>query len=440
MHINFRINLAVILVVLSLLSGGMSWAQTNSDAFPFRPENEYQEMGKTAYSKFLEQENVPVYGGWEADVYAIQLAPWKRQGEGIRGAYVVLDGAGGLIDNSVMEIPVGGQTNPEHHLFEEQIIVMRGEGEAHFWQNDENKKSTIRFKRGSVFAPPLNTWHQFINTGNEPILLVNETDLPLKIDLFHNAEFMFNSQFQFTDRYSGQTDYFDPENSKTYNSTPKHHSLSIVNMVRDAWTWRLFHAGQGFGDIDRHILMSNNVMPTHIEQFPIGTYERAHSHGPGAAIVLLKGNGYSLLWHADNTISPWKNGKGDQVHRVDWREGIIFVPPQRWFHQHFNTGKDATRFIMLGSRPGNELYKMTAKEIFMKDGAGGSYMVMFHEQDPYVSELFKEELAKQGTRLRMPPMDVLVALEKETGEGEFLKEIPAEELERMLDEAEKANQ
>ena len=67
-------------------------------------------------------------------------------------------------------------------------------------------------------------------------------------------------------------------------------------------------------------------------------------------------------------------------------------------------------------------------------------MIMFEEQDPYVTALFKKELAKHGTRLRMPPMDVLVELEQETGDGAFLKEIPVEELERMLKEAEEANQ
>jgi oxalate decarboxylase/phosphoglucose isomerase-like protein (cupin superfamily) len=422
------------LIGFTLLFFAGLFGQEGEEGYPFRPESEYQEMGTTAYKKFLDQEGIPVYTGWAANLYEIELAPWKRQGPGISGAYVFLEGTGGLIDNSVMEIPVEGKTKPEHHLFEEQILILRGEGEAHFWQKDPADKVVVRFKRGTVFAPPLNTWHQFINTGVQPVRLVSETDLPLKIDIFHNADFMFNSQYEFTDRYAGQSDYFDPENAKTYGPTPEHHSLSIVNLVRDAWTWRLFHAGQGFGDIDRHILMSNNVMPAHIEQFPTGTYERAHSHGPGAAIVLLDGNGYTLLWHASNGRSPWKDGKGDQVVRVDWKEGVLFVPPTRWFHQHFNTGQTPTRFIMLGSRPGNELYKMTAKEIFMREGEG-SYMIMFHEQDPYVTGLFEEELAKHGAKSRMPAMNKLVALEKMTGEGEFLKEMPLEELEKLLEEA-----
>ena len=377
-----------ILAALTCLLWGGIWAQQGDEGYPFLPDSEYQSMGKTAYQEFLDQEGIPVYTGWAADLYSIELAPWKRQGPGIEGAYLVLEGSGGLIDNSVMQIPAGGKTKPERHIFEEQILILKGEGEAHIWQSNREEKSVVRFARGTVFSPPLNAWHQLVNTGSQPVLLVAETDLPLKIDLFHNAEFMFNSTFQFTDRFSGEADYFDPENSKTYGPTPQHHSLSIVNLVRDAWTWRLFHAGQGFGDIDRHILLSNNIMPTHIEQFPVGTYERAHAHGPGAAIVLLDGQGYSLLWHDSAGRSPWKDGNSDKIVRVDWKEGILFVPPTKWFHQHFNTGKTPTRFIMLGNRAGNELYKMTAKEIFMK---GQRNMIMFHEQDPSVTEMFKKE-------------------------------------------------
>ena len=79
-------------------------------------------------------------------------------------------------------------------------------------------------------------------------------------------------------------------------------------------------------------------MPTHIEQLPVGTYERAHAHGPGSAILLLDGNGYTLLWHDSSGRTPWKDGNGDQVIKVDYKEGRLFVPPTRWFHQHFASG------------------------------------------------------------------------------------------------------
>ena len=422
--------LTITIIVLFLLLGSGVLGQSGTEDYRFRPENEYQALGKkTPYQEFLETENIPIYTGWATDLYEIDLVPWKRHGPGIEGAYVVPDGTGGLVDLFVMEIPVNGKTQPEHHLFEEQIMILSGEGEAHFWQKDPAKKTVVRFKKGTVFSPPLNTWHQFVNAGSEPVRLVAETDLPLKLDLFHNQAFIFHNDFQFTDRYAGQPDYFDLENSKNYAPGIGHHSLSIVNVVRDAWRLRLFLAGQGYGDIDRHVVLSGNVMPTHIEQLPIGTYERAHAHGPGSAILLLDGNGYTLLWHDSSGRTPWKDGKGDQVIKVDYKEGRLFVPPTRWFHQHFAIGKTAPRFIRLGSRPGNEVHKITAADLFLTEHD----YIYFHEQDPYILELFKKELAQKGGTLQMPPIDKLIALEKAAGENLFLQDLDAKELQRLYE-------
>jgi len=385
--------------------------QSRDEDFRFRPDHERESLaGESAYRKFQAQEGIPVHGGFAVDVYTVKMGPWKRQGPGVTGAYVNLDGAGAIVDLMVLEMAVGAQTRPERHLFEEQVMVVRGEGELHIWQSDPAKKVVVPWRRGSVFAPPLNTWHQYINKGREPARMAAVTDLPLKLDIFRNPDFLFNNTYNFTDRYNGQADYFDPEKSLDY-SPKTAHSLSIVNLIRDAWTWRLFHAGQGYGDIDRHFLLSDNNMTGHIEAWPVGAYQRAHRHGPGASIVHMGGPGYTLLWPMSMGLTPWKDGKGDKVSRVDWNEGTFLIPPINWYHQHFATGPANAKFIMLGSGPSNEKYRITTRVL---RGEDAGHMILFRDEDPYVRQLFEKEVAKVGAKVLMPSMKELIALEKES--------------------------
>ena len=73
------------------------------------------------------------------------------------------------------------------------------------------------------------------------------------------------------------------------------------------WTER------GAGGINAMLEMANNNMKNHISEFPVGTYKKAHRHGPGAHLVLLSGTaGYSLLWT--------KEDRSD-MKKCDWQVG-----------------------------------------------------------------------------------------------------------------------
>jgi len=402
----FSLRNVVILTVLGSL--GTLQGQTR-----FRPESEREEMGRTsAYEEWIEQEGIPIYRGQAIpNLSNVQLGPWKRLG--VQGAYLVLDGMEGLLDTSLLEIPVGGKTNPEKHFFEENILILSGEGETQIWLGEGESKQSLYWRQGSVFSPPLNSWHQHFNRGQEPAKFVSITNSSFLMDFFHDAELLFNIETKVTSRYHGEANYFDPEISRDYAPYKGKHSLSIVNMIRNARSSLLSPAGQGYGDVDRHYVLSNNMMGTHIEAFPVGTYERAHRHGAGAAIIFLGGVGYSLYWPAELGIHPFRDGKGDQVQKVPWQDGTLFVPADQWFHQHFNTGKEPARFIKLAAPFGPGGDNVVFKTLFKIATEDRRYMIKYREEDGEIRKRFEADLKRNGATLKMPPLEELIALERE---------------------------
>src|SRR5437667_6448099 len=207
------------------------------------------------YRQFLKKEGIPVYEGGFIDVNKIELKPWKRVGP--LGAYIFPEGTAGTVDAWVCEIPPGGQTNAERHIFEEQVLVLSGKGQTQVWQGDQSNMITFEWEKGAIFPSPLNTWHRYINTGKDPARLAAITNAPLLIDMFRHTDFIFDNDYVFTERFDGRKEYFSPKPAAFYPTVPRqrapvyvqgHHSHSIVNYVPNAWKAPLFPAGQGVED------------------------------------------------------------------------------------------------------------------------------------------------------------------------------------------------
>ena len=94
--------------------------------------------------------------------------------------------------------------------------------------------------------------------------------------------------------------------------------------------------------------------------------------------------------------------------RVDWTEGSLFVPPDGWFHQHFNAGRDPARYIaptwggdgkwFMRSLGGGGRTHRLGKTSTRK----GGNLIEYEDEDPAIREIFQAELKKNGIEFRMP--------------------------------------
>lgn len=357
---------------------------------------------RTYYERFMETEGVPVIDGYGVtDVRNISLKAWKRIG--CDGAYLQLRGLEGITGVYVGKLGVGATTLPERHLYEKIIYILQGEGVAEIQQRDRVPQNFL-WRAGSLFSPPMNTLHRLINHGNEPALFLAITTAPMALDHYHNEQFVFNSDFAFQDRYDGESGYFEP-GADRYLAANNRQWVWETNFIPDASKARIDAQEQkGAGVNLTQFEISNNILIGHLAEWPVGRYHKAHFHGGGAVLVILRSEGYSLMWPNHLGTKPYENGFGDQVVRVDWVPGSVFSPPTNWFHQHFNTGPE--RALQLALRCGSQKFPLGIRVAAIRAGVytsvkHGGTLIEYEDEDPVIRRNYEVELAKKGIALDM---------------------------------------
>lgn len=343
------------------------------------PKSFAEWRGDSPYQRWQRKEGIPVYTGYYIeDVMTLPLRDWDRKGG--KGAYLNLGGQQET-DGYVAEIPPGESLKVQRHLFEEIVYVLKGRGATSVWQ-ETGREQTFEWEEGSLFAIPLNAWHQHFNgSASEPVRYLASTNLPRSINQFHNENFIFDNPFCFSDRFHGDPRFFQKE-GKSWGT--RNWETNFIQDVRcfqlDPWNEK------GLGARHMRFALADNVLGCHIHEIAVGTYVQAHRHGPGAMVLIVEGSGYELLWM-----------ENEPKRRYDFKPGAVVSPGNRMYHQHFNTGPVALRQMALrGASP--------------KWGSGEPHieghqmdLISYEREDPEVRTMFEEELKTKGIALQLPP-------------------------------------
>jgi mannose-6-phosphate isomerase-like protein (cupin superfamily) len=357
-------------------------------------------MSKPATQLDDVMDNIPYYDKWQLgeglpiiktffvqDLKKVELKPWDRTGGS--GAFINMEGAEGATGAYVSEIAPGKKLNPMKHLYEDLHFVLKGRGATTIW-NDKGAKQTFEWHDGSLFALPLNcTYQHFNGSGDEAARFFSVNSMPIVFNLFHDADFVFNTPRDFNDRFDGDPEYFSGK-GKAYPGR-----VWDTNFIADARNFALEDwVERGGGGKNVMLEMANGSMAAHISEFPIGTYKKAHRHGPGFNVIIIKGKGFSMFWR-----------QGEQPKRYDWQDGSVFTPPAMMWHQHFNTGATGARY--LPPRLGGIKYSLgegfgdiTKVD---KDVKAGGNQIEYFDEDANIRKMFEEDLAKSGTTTKMNP-------------------------------------
>jgi hypothetical protein len=140
--------------------------------------------------------------------------------------------------------------------------------------------------------------------------------------------------------------------------------------------------GAGGGHI--RFAMAKGSMNSHISQFPTATYKKGHRHGPGAHVIMLSGQGFSLMWP-----------EGEEPRRYDWQPGTLIVPPNMWFHQHFNTGPEPARYLAFKHEVVSVRNAQGVPKAWISQRIGGD-QIDYADELPIVRETFAKALAENG--------------------------------------------
>jgi gentisate 1,2-dioxygenase len=346
------------------------------------------------YESWMAAQGVPIYREYYIeDVRTMKLEPWS--GRECHGALLQMEGQEGVVEARVIEIPPGKTLPPLKMGVDEAVYITRGQGMAAVWATADGPRKTFEWGPHSLFLVPHHCWYQLSNmSGTEPARVLHYNYLPLALAAVPDPDFFINNPYEVSKalpNLEGEEFYSQARAVEAPNlrrGTGRIDYFWAGNFFPDMRAWDKLSAYRGRGAGGRVIFVKfpTAELEAHMSVFPARTYKKGHRHGPGVFIIIPAGEGYSLMW---------KEGSEDSKVVVPWHEGSMFVPPNRWFHQHFNLGSSPARYLAFHAPP--QLMRSSEKPEDLKRD-----QIEYPDEDPWNRQKFQEELATRGLSSLMP--------------------------------------
>ncbi len=365
------------------------------------------------YERWMAEEGIPIFRGIGVrDTRDLPLGAWKRRNAS--GSFLHLRGIEGVKGMYVIEVPSADATTPEKHMYDEFFLVIEGRGTTEIWRGDGPKR-VFEWQPGTLFMIPINASYRLVNATSSRALLLASNNAPPVMNIYQSRHYVFDNDWSFAERGDIGDDFFAPSTDLEKDPVRKRAAIRS-NIFPDIVNCELPLDNQrapGYRRIQPqfHGFISDATTGGFIAQYPTGRYSKAHFHQSGAVLVCLRGEGYTLNWQTTLGPTPWADGHGDEVNRIDYVPGgLVAAAPGggSWFHQHFGVGKEPLRILNYwggpngrwGSAADAEGEKIKSGNLFGISEGGRS--ILYHEEDPYVRSYFRERLAQAGVEMTMP--------------------------------------
>jgi len=336
----------------------------------------------SAYEEWIETLGLPILRGYFLDdIRTCEVGWWEERQ--CSAAIVVMAGQEGTSEVRVSEIPAGGTTTPVSFALDEIVYVAEGNGLTTVLAEGHPPK-TFEWQKHSLFMLPRGYTHQFSNTrGDRPARLLHYNALPRMMDGRPDPDFYFKSNVVDLNLvYSKDEAFSEARVIKTSEEEQRGGAYWLGNFFPDmrGWDSLVPNKGRGAGGQVVWIRYPHSKMWNHMSVFGTQLYKKAHRHGPGTLIFVPEGEGFSYMWPEG----------GEKIY-IPWHEASVFVPPNKWFHQHFNVSDHDDRYLAFHA-PGRTTDTYGSAED----------QIEYWQEDPIIRETFERRLAENGIESLMP--------------------------------------